>query len=1040
MQEGDVLLRWSRGDANGELESPFDLFLVANEQLVRDTVIFEGFRGAEKRSWTVVNDWWGAIMRPNFSDAALAAYRESMKLAEKGEAGAIGHWRTAMDDSQLSHYSWLSPWLLGETAALLEKSQHWKEADDAYQQAILQAAATGASARSQLLYARGWELERHGDWDQADKQIEEAVVEAESINAENWIAAMLSDRVYLARVRGNLSQSEEFLARSLEIRQRLDPGRPVFANSLVDSGAAFFDRGDLAEAERYFLQAKAIFQKRGPLSVGVAFILNNLGESAQVRGDLNQAERYFRRSLAMIEKIDPRTRGHATILRGYAAVLAEQGKYTDAEARLRQSLDIQEKLARDSEDAAEIRQSLGNLALHQGDLNTAEQAYLQTLAIREKLTPEGLAIAETLHRLGYIALERNELAKSEAYYQRALAIQEKLAPKGESHANTLAALAEIAQRQGLIEKAKSFYEQALDALEGQSARFGGSADDQAYFRAKHQNYYREYVNLLVSEKRPALAFHVMERARARGFLEILSTAHVDLRKGADAALLERERSLRADINAKSERRIGLMGEKDSDQALKAVEKEISDLLLQHQDVEAQLRLISPVYAALTQPQPLTAQQVQSDLLDPDTLLLEYSLGKDRSYVFVLTPNSLTVHELPKQTEIEAVARRLYRLLAAGEVHHGNLTPAEDKSLKRAGFQETASLLSRMVLAPVARELKHKRLLIVSDGALQYVPFAALPIMEGAIARKPAGVRVPVPLMVNHEIVNLPSASVLAELRAASVGRKKGSKGVAVIADPVFDAKDVRVQASARNESVMKDGMRGSGQTPGTQEIDTQDADDSFSEGALTRSVADVSAGSKEVVYLPRLSFSRREAESIMQVTPPGQGIAALDFAASRTTALSPELAQYRIIHFSTHGMMDSKHPELSGLVLSLVDHNGKVQHGFLNLQDIYNLNLNAELVVLSACQTGLGKEVRGEGLIGLTRGFMYAGAKRVVASLWNVEDQATAELMGEFYKAMEQNGRRPAAALRDAQIAIWQQKRWSSPYYWAAFQVHGEWE
>jgi CHAT domain-containing protein len=167
---------------------------------------------------------------------------------------------------------------------------------------------------------------------------------------------------------------------------------------------------------------------------------------------------------------------------------------------------------------------------------------------------------------------------------------------------------------------------------------------------------------------------------------------------------------------------------------------------------------------------------------------------------------------------------------------------------------------------------------------------------------------------------------------------------------------------------------------------------------------------------------------------------ALDFKASRGAMMSSTLAQYRIVHLATHGILNSKHPELSGLVLSLVDEQGTPQNGFLGLQDIYNLNLPAELVVLSACETGLGKNVHGEGLIGLTRGFMYAGAKRVVASLWKIDDLATAELMAQFYKDMEQQGMRPAAALRSAQIYMWKQKRWQSPYYWAAFQIHGEWK
>jgi CHAT domain-containing protein len=185
-----------------------------------------------------------------------------------------------------------------------------------------------------------------------------------------------------------------------------------------------------------------------------------------------------------------------------------------------------------------------------------------------------------------------------------------------------------------------------------------------------------------------------------------------------------------------------------------------------------------------------------------------------------------------------------------------------------------------------------------------------------------------------------------------------------------------------------------------------------------------------------LFFARAEAEAILRDIPADQSLKALDFKASRATATSPELNNYRIVHFATHGLLNSEHPELSGLVLSLVDERGKEQNGFLGLEDIYNLNLSADLVVLSACETGLGKEIQGEGLVGIARGFMYAGASSVVASLWKVDDLATAEFMKVFYKGMLQAGLGPAAALRQAQIAI--SKRWPSPYFWAGFVLQGE--
>jgi CHAT domain-containing protein len=189
----------------------------------------------------------------------------------------------------------------------------------------------------------------------------------------------------------------------------------------------------------------------------------------------------------------------------------------------------------------------------------------------------------------------------------------------------------------------------------------------------------------------------------------------------------------------------------------------------------------------------------------------------------------------------------------------------------------------------------------------------------------------------------------------------------------------------------------------------------------------------------RLPFSSDEADAIASFVPARSLLKATSFRANRAKAVSGELADYRIVHFATHGLLNSEHPELSGLVLSLLDKDGRPQDGFLRTHEVYNMRLRAETVVLSACQTGLGKEIKGEGLVGLTRGFMYAGAQRVVASLWQIDDSATAALMTRFYRGMLNDGRRPAAALRAAQLEMMKQKRWSSPYFWAAFVIQGEW-
>jgi len=325
----------------------------------------------------------------------------------------------------------------------------------------------------------------------------------------------------------------------------------------------------------------------------------------------------------------------------------------------------------------------------------------------------------------------------------------------------------------------------------------------------------------------------------------------------------------------------------------------------------------------------------------------------------------------------------------------------------------------MLLAPVATQLGSKRLVIVADGALQYLPFAVLPSPTETAGESR-------PLILDHEIVNLPSASVLAALRRDLGDRKPAAKGVAVLADPVFEVNDARVKSSLASHK-----SSGGAQNQ-VQAVSTTSA------ATLKRALSSVRGGDGSV-KLKRLLFSRDEAEAIISLTSQQSNLEALDFRANRKLAMSDELSRYRIVHFSTHGLLDSHHPELSGLVLSLVDEAGRPQEGFLRLHEIYTLRLNADLVVLSACQTGLGKEVRGEGLIGLVRGFMYAGAPRVMASMWEVDDAATAELMKLFYKGVLQEKLTPAAALRAAQIKMLTKRHWQAPYYWGAFVLQGEW-
>jgi CHAT domain-containing protein len=324
---------------------------------------------------------------------------------------------------------------------------------------------------------------------------------------------------------------------------------------------------------------------------------------------------------------------------------------------------------------------------------------------------------------------------------------------------------------------------------------------------------------------------------------------------------------------------------------------------------------------------------------------------------------------------------------------------------------------------VAGQLGNKRLMIVADDALHFVPFAVLPVASGGASSTNRQRRVTRPLIENHEIVNLPSASLLGVIRREMAGRTRAPKSLVALADPVFMKNDERVKDSLAKLPNLDN------KTPvGGESIDRQ----------LVKATKDTGVASYGL-YVPRLPGTRQEAEQIIAMVPKVEQRLALDFAASRDTATSAELSQYRYVHFSTHGLLNSVHPELSGLVLSLVNERGENQDGFLRAHEIFNLKLSPEVVVLSACQTGMGKNIRGEGLVSLTRGFMYAGAPRVIVSLWGVSDLGTTELMVRFYHGMLKEGMRPAAALRAAQVSLMNDKRWASPYYWAPFSLQGEW-
>jgi CHAT domain-containing protein len=578
-------------------------------------------------------------------------------------------------------------------------------------------------------------------------------------------------------------------------------------------------------------------------------------------------------------------------------------------------------------------------------------------------------------------------------------------------------MAEVQSAEGRLDEALSNSKTAVEMLEQIGARVD-APERRTSLRGSSKSYYSLLITILTKlhQQRPSegydsVALEVSERARARGLLDLLREARADIRVRVDPSLLDQERALQRQLNSKEQYRARLA---NNDAERSIVEKEIQALLTDYQDTLAKIRSSSPEYAALTQPEILHLKEIQQTVLDENSILLEYYLGSV-NVLWAVTPTSISMHLLPPRAEIEKDARKVYDSLVARNVHpHGESPAQRIARISEANslYQEAAARLSQTLLGPVADQLGKKRLLLVTEGALQYIPFSVLPAPRrvGQTSGKSFGQ----PLIIDHEIVNLPSASVLSVLRKELASRKPAPKSLAIFADPVFSRQDPRVELRATR--------------PGSPEAATDN-------GSRT----DLVEGKLEISKFGRLRFSREEADGIAALAPRSETLKATDFAATKELTLNVNLRQYRILHFATHSLLNSRWPELSGVVLSLVDQKGEPQDGFLRLTEIYNLRLNADLVVLSGCQTALGKEINGEGLVGLARGFMYAGAPRVIASLWSVDDRATAALMKRFYEKVLTKRLPPAAALKAAQIDLLSEKGWQSPYYWAAFAFQGEW-
>jgi CHAT domain-containing protein/Tfp pilus assembly protein PilF len=855
--------------------------------------------------------------------------------------------------------------------ALLELSQEQNRRNHALglrtaREALALWQTTGDAPGIARAYAHvGRCLYAQSDLDEAAENYERALQIWRELNNPPEQADVLIMLGYVDSRKGEWASAISLLTRAQRL---IDERDEPYRMGQIASGLAYvFNESGMPESGLVQYRRALEFYRRTEGTDAVPLTVWALGSTYYLLGDYPQALAHLRQAL---EGIGP---GHINVGLCYedlGRVYLSTGEHEEALRHLRLALDIYEG-ASNPREAAQVRALLGQVYRQQGQTARARRSFEEALGTFVKLS-DRINQAAVLHALGRLEMSGGDYRAAEDFLRRSIEATENIRATPTSSDLTAAFSASVHER----------YESYIECLMRRHEAEPGRGFD-------------------------ARAFETSELARARSLADLLRATETNLMPGLDPQLAAREKSLRQTLRVKENYKVSLLsGEgvgQDPDALgaeLSRLEDELSRLEEEYRRVNESIRASHPASEQLARPSAWDLRRIREEVIADDrTVLLEYSLGEERSYVWAVTRDSLTFRELPGRASVDAAARAVYESLA------GPPAGGTEDELGRA-----AEVLSRMVLSPVAERLGGRRVVVVADGALNYIPFQLLPSPDASGE----------PLVATSEVVNAPSASILGQLRQETARRRAPSKTLAAFGDPVFPADYARDKGEAGGGPVASARTpEGAGRTGASRDIE-------------------IHADAFDPSLAGRLFYAGRELANLREVASAGETFVASRYDATRERLRGTDLTDFAILHFATHGYLDPSRPENSGLVLSTVDREGRPLKGFVELQDIYNLRAPVDLVVLSACRTALGKEVRGEGLIGLTRGFMYAGASSVVASLWKVDDEATAELMKRFYANVLRRGMTPAAALRDAQNSIRREPQWRAPYYWAAFTLQGE--
>ena len=847
---------------------------------------------------------------------------------------------------------------------------------------------TGTTGQAEQLLQLSQDQNKH-DHRLAIETAQRALALYESANNLEGIATAYEHLGQYYYAQNALTESAQYYDNALQIwRQKSNLQKQ--AEVLINFGYIEGRKGEWLNGFSYLTQAQTLIDEEsnpllmGRIAAGMADLFNESGLPEIGRAQYQRAIEYFR-----LAKRD-RTVIRMTMLIGYTDFLLKN--YPSALTHLEQALDSFEKWPEPADvklSIAECHEYLGEVYIAMAQYDLALQQLQPILPIyRSSFNPKEAAQVEAM--IGQIYQQQGAVGRARKSYLGASRIFREVSDRV-NDASVRFALGRLEMNNGNYEAAEKYLKESIENTENIRRDLSSRVFAAAFSASVHERY-EAYIECLMRKHKSqkskgleVLAFEASELARARSLAELLRDTQTTTFEGVDPQLAQKEKSLRHAIRSAVDQTISLLATDYKKAEFDQLEASLTRLREQHKQITAKLRQVNPDYDKIKDPASYSLRQIQNLVVNDDqTVLLEYLVGQHASYVWAIRRNSVEAFELPGADLINQAVRKVYN----------NVSKEPDAESNKELSKATAEL-AEVVLAPVAAQLTAPRVIVVADGALNYIPFQLLPLNNE-------------PLVAKFEVINAPSASILGQLRQEQQHRPPRTKVLAAFGDPVFESNYAQVKKSSATEMT-----------------------------AMAARDVEVGADSLDPSLIRPLNYTKFELNNLSAIAGSGAFVAR-DFAASRETLWSIDLSKYAILHFATHGVLHPEKPEDSGFYLSMVDSAGQRQNGFINMQDVYRLDAPVDLVVLSACRTGLGQDVRGEGLIGLTRGFMHAGASSVVASLWKVDDEATSELMKHFYGNMLQKGMLPAEALRAAQNTLRQDPDWQSPHFWAAFTLQGE--